>query len=203
MFSEYELATIEAYLCRLVYPLRNALLYQKALQSAFIDPLTKTRNRSALLGSLQREWEIARRHAQALSVIMLDVDHFKSVNDTYGHSAGDAVLEQVAKCICSSVRASDVVFRYGGEEFLILLANTENEGALQLAERVRSELQKCPCAIGSDTPLRVTASLGVATLNSNENKEVLLARADQAMYLAKRKGRNRVEVAPEQCVAHC
>lgn len=191
-FSEAELATVEAYLCRLIYPLRNALLYRKALQSAFLDPLTQTRNRSALFGSLQREWDLARRHEHPLSVIMLDVDHFKAVNDTYGHAAGDTVLRQVADCVAETVRASDVVFRYGGEEFLIMLANTTAEGALLLAERIRHELERQVCHTESGDVLRVTASLGVATLMPNDSKEVLVARADQALYQAKREGRNRV-----------
>ena len=194
-FSELDLARIEAYLCRLVYPLRNALLYRKALQSAFLDPLTKTRNRSALFSSLQREGELAKRHDQPLSVVMLDIDHFKAINDTYGHAAGDAVLQQVAECITKTVRTSDVVFRYGGEEFLILLANTTQEGALHLAERIRSELQNHPCFAGVGDPLRVTASLGVASLNANDSKEVLVSRADHALYRAKHEGRNRVALA--------
>ena len=194
-FSENELATIEAYLCRLVYPLRNALLYRRALESAFLDPLTGTRNRGALYSSLQREWELARRHGQALSVIMLDVDHFKAVNDTYGHAVGDTVLQQVADCITRCVRASDIVFRYGGEEFLILLSNTPQDGAMHLAERIRIELARRTHLSSDGTPLRVTASLGVASLYDGDSKEVLLTHADQALYRAKHAGRNRVEIA--------
>jgi len=194
-FSETEMATMEAYLCRLVYPLRNGLLYRQALDSAYLDPLTGTRNRGALLASLQREWELARRYGHPLSVIMLDVDHFKAVNDTYGHATGDDVLKQVADCIGHCVRGSDIVFRYGGEEFLILLANTSEEGALRLAERIRNELARHLHLAGDGIPMRVTASLGVATLRAGTTKEVLLNQADQAMYRAKQLGRNRVELA--------
>jgi diguanylate cyclase (GGDEF)-like protein len=194
-FSDTELATIEAYLCRMVYPLRNALLYRRAVESAYLDPLTRTRNRGALFSSLQREWELARRHGQPLSVIMLDVDHFKAVNDTYGHAVGDAVLKQVADCITRCVRASDIVFRYGGEEFLILLSNTPQDGAMHLAERIRLELARHTHVAGGGTPLRVTASLGVAALYDGDSKELLLTHADQALYRAKHGGRNRVEAS--------
>jgi len=194
-FSEIELATIEAYLCRLLYPLRNALMYRRALQSAYIDPLTQTRNRGALLNSFSREWELARRHGTPLSVIMVDVDRFKSINDTHGHDAGDAALREVAASLKDRVRASDIVFRYGGEEFVILLSNTDCEGATQLAERIRQTLENKPIAIGSRSTLYVTASLGAATLRGDETPEALLHRADQAMYRAKRSGRNRVEAA--------
>lgn len=194
-FSDLELATIEAYLCRLLYPLRNALLYRQALQSAYVDPLTNTRNRGALLGSFRREWELARRHSSPLSVIMLDIDHFKAVNDTHGHDAGDAALKAVAATIKDCVRASDIVFRYGGEEFVILLSNTSEEGAAQLAERIRVVLENSYVSVSARVTLRITASLGVATLKSDETQEALLKRADHAMYQAKRGGRNLVEVA--------
>jgi diguanylate cyclase (GGDEF)-like protein len=196
-FSEQELATLEAYLCRLLFPLRNALLYRQALQTAYTDPLTGVRNRGALLGSFQREWEFAKRHHSALSVVMIDIDHFKQVNDTYGHDRGDEVLRQVALCVKDTVRASDIVFRFGGEEFVALLGHTEAEGAWQLAERIRSTLENTTiCSTGGGSCLRVTASLGVATLaEGDENKEMLLKRADLALYQAKNLGRNRVEVA--------
>ena len=197
-FTELELATIEAFLCRLLYPLRNALQYRQAIQSAYIDPLTKTRNRCALQGTFQREWELSRRHGTSLSMILLDIDHFKCVNDTYGHDKGDIVLRLVAACLHDCVRASDIVFRYGGEEFVILLSNTTATGAFHLAERVRKALEKLACETDGAVPLRVTASLGVATLASNESKEMLLKRADRAMYRAKQLGRNQVVMAESE-----
>jgi diguanylate cyclase (GGDEF)-like protein len=194
-FSAAELATIEAFLCRLVYPLRNGLMYRQALLSAYLDPLTKTRNRAALAASLQREWELARRHGQPLSAIMLDVDHSKAINDHYGHAAGDAVLAQVAASIGQSMRGSDLVFRYGGEEFLILLASTDESGALQMAERMRSALEQHDFRSPEGESLRVTASLGVSALDVDDSKEDLVARADRGLYRAKREGRNRVRLA--------
>lgn len=194
-FAELELATIEAFLCRLLYPLRNALHYRQALQSAYMDPLTKIRNRCALLGTFQREWELSRRHGTPLSVILVDIDHFKKINDSHGHDKGDTVLSLVAACLQDCVRASDVVFRYGGEEFVILLSNTAGSGAFQLAERIRKTLERLACEADIGIPLRVTASFGVATLAPNESKESLLKRSDQAMYRAKHLGRNQVVLA--------
>jgi diguanylate cyclase (GGDEF)-like protein len=126
---------------------------------------------------------------------LLDIDHFKKINDTYGHDKGDAVLRSVATCLQDSVRASDIVFRYGGEEFVVLLSNTAASGAFHLGERIRKALEKLACEADGGAPLRVTASLGVATLAPNESKEKLLKRADQAMYRAKHMGRNQVVLA--------
>lgn len=195
MFSEMDLATIEAYFCRLLFPIRNALNYRHALASAYLDPLTGTRNRGALICSLQREWEMARRYSRPLSVIMIDIDHFKTINDTYGHATGDGVLQAVARNVADNIRASDLLFRYGGEEFLVLMADTDEEGAKQLAERIRSSLEHCICLPGDGLTIRLTASFGIAALRSEETKETLVQRADQALYRAKADGRNRVAVS--------
>lgn len=191
-FSDRDLSTVEAFLCRLLYPLRNALKYWQAMHTASIDPLTQTRNRAALADIFQREWELSNRHGTALSLIMLDVDHFKRINDDHGHDKGDSVLRSVAQCLRETVRTSDMVFRYGGEEFVVLLSNTDGEGALHLGERIRRALERLCLKTEADTPLPVTASLGVATLTTGESKEKLLKRADMAMYKAKNLGRNRV-----------
>ncbi|NJD08786.1 MAG: GGDEF domain-containing protein [Methylococcaceae bacterium] len=195
VFSEDDLATIEAYFCRLLFPIRNALMYRQAVDSAYLDPLTGTRNRAALLGCLRREWEMAKRYSQPLSAIMLDVDHFKTINDTYGHSVGDSVLQTVAQIIAGSVRTSDLLFRYGGEEFLVLLAGTGEDAATQLADRIRTTLERRICLPGDGLTIRLTASLGVACLNHGELAETLVHRADQALYRAKAAGRNRVALA--------
>jgi diguanylate cyclase (GGDEF)-like protein len=194
-FSELELATVEAYLCRLLFPLRNALQYREAMESAYLDSLTRTRNRGALASVFQREWELARRHQIPLSVILVDVDHFKRINDLFGHQQGDRVLQKVADCLKQTVRGSDIVFRYGGEEFVILLSSTPEDGAFQLAERIRHTLESMVPVTDGDGPQRVTASFGVATLDASESKESLLHRADLAMYEAKERGRNQVCLA--------
>ncbi len=128
-FSDDELGQLESLLASLLFPLRNALLYRAALQSALRDPLTDTGNRIAMNQALQREVDLARRNLQPLSVLMLDIDHFKSINDRFGHATGDEVLKAVATVLKDSLRNIDMVFRYGGEEFLVLLSNTSREAA--------------------------------------------------------------------------
>lgn len=193
-FTEPELAHVEALLCRLLYPLRNGLKYREALSYAHTDQLTQTGNRTALLDSLKREFDLAHRYQTPLSIILLDVDHFKSINDSFGHDIGDAVLRAVARAIKDSVRRSDILFRYGGEEFVIVLANTSRDGAANLAERVRVMVETSFRALrGSD--LCVTLSLGVAMMLPGETHLDLLRRADHAMYQAKHGGRNRVVTA--------
>ena len=140
-FQSSEIRTLEDLLAALLYPLRNSLDYQHALQAALIDPLTGVNNRSAMEVVLKRELELARRCGTPLAVILLDVDFFKQINDTYGHPIGDLCLQALAHCVQESVRGSDMVFRVGGEEFLVLLSPSNREGAEQLAERVRCHVQ--------------------------------------------------------------
>jgi diguanylate cyclase (GGDEF)-like protein len=133
-FSEQEQGNLESLLSSLLYPMRNTLLYRAATQSALRDPLTGTGNRIAMDQTLQGN-RLSRRHLQPLSVLMLDIDHFKRINDSHGHSAGDDVLKAVAASIKAQLRNVDMVFRYGGEEFLILLSNTSREAAAMVGER--------------------------------------------------------------------
>lgn len=121
-FNEQDQGNLESLLSSLLYPMRNALLYRAATQSALRDPLTGAGNRIAMEQTLQREIDMSRRHVQPLSVLMLDIDHFKRVNDSHGHSAGDDVLKAIAATIKAQLRNVDMVFRYGGEEFLVLLS---------------------------------------------------------------------------------
>ncbi|NWA03892.1 GGDEF domain-containing protein [Pseudomonas gingeri] len=193
-FTEQELGNLESLLSCLLYPVRNALLYRSATQSALRDPLTETGNRIAMEQTLQRETELARRHSQPLSLLMLDIDHFKRINDSYGHSAGDQVLKAVAVSIKSQLRNIDMVFRYGGEEFLIVLSNTSREAAALVGERLRQAAQGQDYAANEQT-ISLTVSLGCATLLAGESTESLLRRADSALYVAKREGRNRLAMA--------
>ena len=144
--------------------------------------------------TLQREIELSRRHLQPLSVLMLDIDHFKQVNDTHGHSTGDVVLKAVAALIKNQLRNVDMVFRYGGEEFLILLSNTSREAAAMVGERLRFAAQSEEYQADGHT-IVLTVSLGCSTLLPGESAESLLRRADSALYVAKREGRNRLEMA--------
>jgi len=193
-FSESEQGNLESLLAALLFPMRNALLYRSATQSALRDPLTDTGNRIAMDQTLQREIELSRRHLHPLSVLMLDIDHFKQVNDTHGHSAGDDVLKAVAASIKNQLRNVDMVFRYGGEEFLILLSNTSREAAAMVGERLRFAVQKQEYLTDGHR-IVLTVSLGCSTLLPGESSDSLLRRADSALYVAKREGRNRLTMA--------
>ena len=193
-FSENELAQLESLLACLLFPLRNALLYRTALLSALRDPLTDTGNRIAMDQVLQREVDMARRNLQPLSLLMLDIDHFKVINDTHGHAQGDDVLKAVAQTIKQQLRNVDMVFRYGGEEFLIILSNTTREAAAQVGERLRFAVMELQC-LNAGQPIDVSISLGCACLLPGESCESLLRRADNALYIAKREGRNRLTMA--------
>ncbi len=193
LFSAGEAAVLESVLADLAYPLRNALMYREALVAAARDPLTGAGNRAGLEASLRREVELARRHGAPLSVVMIDVDRFKTVNDRRGHLAGDAALEGFAARVRSCIRSSDVLFRFAGDEFAVLASNTPLDGAARLAERIRAAVAGRPLDTFAGR-VAITASLGVACLRRDESITDLLARADGALYTAKANGRDRVEV---------
>lgn len=193
-FDKTEIKLLETLLCCLIYPLKNATLYHQSLKMAYIDPLTQTNNRASFNNSVKREISLARRHAKSLSIIFLDVDHFKDINDKYGHECGDIALTAVAKWIKESVRSSDVIFRIGGEEFVILLSDTGLSGGKLLAERIRSAIEAHTLAYDMAT-IKITASMGVASLRDDDTVDSFLKRADDAMYKAKKSGRNRVMLA--------
>jgi len=192
-FADDELEAIENLMAGLLYPLRNTLLYQRAVESAVIDPLTGVKNRVSMDNAVHREIELAHRHGTPISFILLDIDHFKSVNDTYGHLFGDQVLKSVAQCASNSIRDTDMIFRFGGEEFLLLLSGTDADGTQLLAERIRSNLENLH--LSDDNNLRVTASLGAASLRKREDMLSIFDRMDKALYQAKDNGRNQVVVA--------
>ena len=189
-----EFALLESMLLTLLYPMRNALLYRAATRSALRDPLTETGNRIAMDQTLQREIDMARRHLSPLSLLMLDIDHFKKINDTHGHAAGDIVLRAVADSIKSQLRNVDMVFRFGGEEFLILLSNTGRDAAGMVGERLRRAAE-AQDYWADGKRIELTVSLGCSTLLAAESAESLLRRADNALYVAKREGRNRLAMA--------
>jgi diguanylate cyclase (GGDEF)-like protein len=193
-FSELDQGNLESLLSALLFPMRNALLYRAATQSALRDPLTDTGNRIAMDQTLEREIEMSRRHLMPLSLLMLDIDHFKNVNDSYGHNAGDDVLKAVATAIKNQLRNVDMVFRFGGEEFLILLSNTTREAAAMVGERLRAAAQAQDYRADGNA-VELTVSLGCSTLLPGESAESLLRRADSALYVAKREGRNRLTMA--------
>ncbi len=170
---------------------RDALQYQ-----ATHDPLTGVANRGEILGQLQREVARSLRSGKSLGVILADIDHFKQVNDSYGHLTGDAVLRGVALRVTALLRTYDTVGRYGGEEFVIIAPLSDSEGTMRVAERIREGI----AATKFDTSageLRLSISLGVAVrdVDHARNSEALLLAADTALYRAKDAGRNRVELA--------
>jgi diguanylate cyclase (GGDEF)-like protein len=162
---------------------------------ATVDALTGVLNRRRFLEIAEEELERARRYGRPLSMIALDLDHFKDVNDNLGHAAGDDVLAALARILQDQMRRQDVVGRIGGEEFAVILPETTGDDALDLAERIRACLGAVKLAAGG-VPLTVTASLGVAEVRrSDQSAEDALQRADAALYQAKRRGRDRVEAA--------
>lgn len=191
-FSEKDLATIEHLLVPLLYPLRNGLRYHAALATAFRDPLTGVNNRAAMDEALPREVELSLRHEMALSILIIDLDHFKKINDGHGHAAGDCVLRNAAKLIQQALRTSDQIFRFGGEEFVVLLPSTTTAGAHILAERIREELEASRCHHEGEE-ITVTASIGIASLEPSDNRHTLFDKADKALYRAKALGRNQVQ----------
>jgi diguanylate cyclase (GGDEF)-like protein len=172
--------------------LRMATLVEESRWMATTDALTGLLNRRAFLESTGREVARAKRYNDKLSVILLDVDHFKQINDKRGHAAGDMVLTAIGTLLSRALRTCDILARWGGEEFVLVLPSTGLEGAEQTAERVREMLEKASIKDGNGDVIPVTASFGVAGYMPGENLEQVIDRADRAMYRAKSGGRNRV-----------
>ncbi|TVM15677.1 GGDEF domain-containing protein [Oceanidesulfovibrio indonesiensis] len=182
--------------------LRNAVLFSEARNEADYDGLTMIHNRRSFERRLKEELMRHQRYGHTMSLLLLDIDHFKAINDTYGHLAGDAVLAAVARTIRSAVRTCDYPARYGGEEFVIILPQTSAMQANILGERLRREIANLGFT-EEGASFHVTASIGIADINpeSHITSPQLVRRADRALYAAKNRGRNRVMVAAadEQC----
>jgi diguanylate cyclase (GGDEF)-like protein len=181
--------------------IENSVNRARLLRSGFTDVLTGWHNRRYLQVRLKEELARARRDGSHLVCLMLDVDHFKRVNDTWGHKAGDAVLQKLANCIDAQVRASDVAARYGGEEFVILLPDTDNSAGIRLAERIRVAISESAYDLPCGKIVSITASIGIAGVTPGPDTEdlktvgdSLVARADVALYRAKSEGRDQVAV---------
>ncbi|MCB2183265.1 MAG: diguanylate cyclase [Desulfobulbaceae bacterium] len=170
------------------------ILVNKQLEKlSTTDPLTGLANRRSLIDSFTAEYERAKRYNHRLSILLIDVDFFKKVNDTYGHNCGDKVLRKTSDVLRKTVRSTDLVSRYGGEEFIVLLPETDNEQAHAIAEKLRHEIAT-HTILCDDSPLSITISIGIAThpdTDSNEPMQLINA-ADQALYKAKSNGRNQV-----------
>ena len=170
----------------------NAILYEKAKKLSVTDGLTGISNRPKMEQTLQSEFERSMRYGSPLAVVLLDVDHFKVVNDTYGHQKGDEILLAFASLLKKFCRANDVAARYGGEEFLMILPQSNAQGAFKIAERVREEMMKLNFT-GQESNFNVTTSCGVAELDRDDMKSAdqLISAADHALYEAKNSGRNK------------
>ncbi|GGY70296.1 GGDEF domain-containing protein [Marinobacter zhanjiangensis] len=171
------------------------LARQKLNEMSTIDSLTGLMNRRAMTERLDSERARYHRLSHSFAVVLLDLDHFKRVNDNFGHQAGDRVLREVANRLKLHTRQQDCVGRWGGEEFLMLLPDTGEQGAMTAAEKLRTALQQHPFEIGDAPPVSQTGSFGIAIYDGRESASRLVARADQALYMAKECGRNRVVVA--------
>ncbi len=179
--------------------LNNALAHERIQRLATLDALTGVYNRRFGLIRLREEFKRAIRADMPLSVAMLDIDHFKSINDTYGHLVGDRVLAAVASAARRTIREGDVLIRYGGEEFMILLVGANAEDGALIAERIRRSIAETSVADGAQT-IHVTISAGVAAMPAEgiDGEDDLVERADAALYAAKEQGRDRLVVAPAQ-----
>ncbi|NDV26325.1 GGDEF domain-containing protein [Desulfovibrio sp. JC010] len=192
-----QVATLNAAVNHLSLALSNAIMFDKIKTRANRDGLTRVYNRRSFDERLVEEFKRHQRLNTDLSLLMVDLDHFKDVNDTYGHMAGDMVLEKVARMFETTFRSTDFIARYGGEEFVILLPHTNEEQAQMLAERVRTKIESCAMTY-QDTSFNVTASIGVSAVRpgSLEKDTEIVRKADEALYDAKMQGRNRVVVSP-------
>ncbi len=168
---------------------------RRAEELSQLDPLTGLANRRHFLTEVEREFRRKTRLHQSLAVMLLDLDHFKAVNDTLGHAIGDQVLQKIAGIIGSAVRSSDRVCRYGGEEFAVLLPETDYNSAILLGKRLLQSIAQADIMTGKG-PVFISASMGIAALDGEETEtiEVLLERADEALYMAKNSGRNQLRV---------
>jgi len=168
---------------------------------AITDPLTGVFNRRAVIERTEAELVLSQRTSKAFSVLLLDLDHFKAINDEYGHAAGDSVLKAIVGIVKNELRQTDVVGRWGGEEFLLIAVQTPELGALELAERLRQRIAETSIAAGFAT-LRLSASFGIAESSATDTAESLIDRADQGLYQAKAKGRNRCASVPVPANSH-
>jgi len=186
----------EEFIARVRNLARNGQLQEELERVSRTDALTQLSNRRHGTQRLEEEMNRSRRYGRGLAVAIMDVDHFKKVNDTHGHQAGDEVLVTVAQQLQDASRTSDCVIRWGGEEFLIVLPETRLRDAARLVERMRSQLaSRCVPVLGGSRQLVVTMSGGVAELEADDSLESFIARADTALYRAKQTGRNRLLMA--------
>jgi two-component system cell cycle response regulator len=187
--------TIDAALERWTWLQQGKADKEELERLANFDSLTGLHNRQAILGRLHEAIHRAQRYGEDFSLIMLDLDHFKKVNDRYGHLTGDDVLEKVATLIRQNIRSIDITGRYGGEEFIIVLPKADLPSALAVAERIRNTIEMAEMKGSEGNVFAVTVSQGISSYKPGEDAHSLISRADDALYKAKENGRNRVETS--------
>jgi diguanylate cyclase (GGDEF)-like protein len=180
---------MEMVLAGFTIALENLLYIRKLENAATMDPLTRCYNRRALSEYLERDIAFARRHGGELSIIMLDIDDFKRINDMYGHQTGDDVLKEISSVVSSMVRKSDYLARYGGEEFVLVLPQTAQKHAVHLAEKIRKKIAGHRIE-SAGRPLSITSSFGVACYRNGQDSFTLVQKADEMLYRAKASGKN-------------
>jgi len=193
--QDEELATIIAR--ELAAPIRMATLVEESQRLASVDVLTGLKNRRAFIAAAEHEIARSQRYGHDLSLVLFDVDHFKSINDKLGHGTGDVVLTALGRNLTKQARTCDLAARWGGEEFVVLLPSTDLSGTLCFAERLRESIETLFIAHSDGRAVPVTASIGCATFARGDTLDALVDRADRAMYAAKSGGRNRVVSEPE------
>lgn len=194
-FQQQDLNFLEDYSATIIAALHNARLHEQVQRMALTDPLTSLFNRRGFFNFASREFLRSQRIGKPISIIMLDIDHFKSINDTYGHTFGDTVLQLLAGKCMSHVRSIDLLGRFGGDEFIILLPDTRAVRAKMIAERIRLCFEELNFELEGDGMAKFSASFGIAqTDHAIRSLNELIAKADAALYASKHKGRNRVEV---------
>jgi diguanylate cyclase (GGDEF)-like protein len=194
--DEEKLSNLQVFGNQISIGLQKSLLYEKVQKLSITDGLTKLYSHRHFRERLQEELVLAGRYSSPLSLLMMDIDHFKQYNDNYGHVAGDHVLMQVAKTLREHSEASHLAARYGGEEMVLVAPETTKEQGAELAERIRSAVEGSQISVGKEVTL-VKVSIGVATFPQDAQTGVdLIAKADQALYAAKARGRNQVVVYP-------
>ncbi len=190
-FRADELSNLEDLLCSLIYPIKNALMYKVALKSAYTDPLTGLSNRVAMEKLLPREIELSNRHSHSMAILVMDLDGFKEINDHCGHDVGDQVLRDVGEVLQSAVRNTDLLYRFGGDEFVGGLPQTDINGALEVSERIRQGVEKLTIS-RSEISDSIEISIGITMLRAEDNFDNAFKRADKALYQAKKGGKNRI-----------
>ncbi len=194
-FRQDEIDILENMLAGLVLPLRNALCYQRAIRFAQRDELTGLRNCSYYYDNVELEILRAQRYKTPFSMLMIDLDDFNDVNNLYSYRAGDSILIELAKRLEKEARGSDIVFRTGGDEYLVFLPNTAREEAMNVAERIRAKINYDAC-VYEDRMINITLSIGVVTVLPDDTVFKLIDRGEKALFHAKILGKNRVHTEP-------